>query len=265
MFNKIVLVLFIVMLVPSVVFASDISAEASAKAEAIIAKLKETQSQVRDLQADTKTIITSNITMPGQPSKGPQTMTQTGHIWQKGRDKSKVEITSPMKQITITNGNIMTMISPDTGQKFTQDLSKGLGAKGQGPSTGSGRGMDASKALDYFDLTVKKSEGGTGEAGIYILSGTPKEANQFLGRMDFIIDAEKYIPLRIAMYTPKGALMSLSEIEYLAIESTGEATIWVPVKIKSVVTMQMGSVNTEMEYENIKVNRGIKDSVFEAE
>jgi outer membrane lipoprotein-sorting protein len=158
-----------------------------------------------------------------------------------------------MRQTTITNGSIMTMISPDTGQKFTQDLSKGVG-----PSTGSGRGMDSTKALDYFDLTV--TEHGTTE---YIITGKPKEANQFLGKMDFMIDAERYLPLRIAMYNPKGMLISLSEIEYQSFESTGEAVVWVPVKIKSVVTMQMGSVNSEMVYENIKVNQGIKDSVFE--
>jgi len=254
MFNKIVLVLLIVMFVPSVVFASDISAEA------IIAQLKATQSKVRDLQADIKTTMVSNISMPGQPSKGPQTSVQKGHIWTKGKDKSKIEITSPMRQTTITNGSIMTMISPDTGQKFTQDLSKmqGAGVKGQGPSTGSGRGMDSTKALDYFDLTV--TEHGTTE---YIITGKPKEANQFLGKMDFMIDAERYLPLRIAMYNPKGMLISLSEIEYQSFGSTGEAVVWVPVKIKSVVTMQMGSVNSEMVYENIKVNQGIKDSVFE--
>jgi outer membrane lipoprotein-sorting protein len=252
-FIKKVVVLLIVILIPSVVYAADISAEA------LIAKLKETQSLVKDLQADTKTVITSNISIPGAPSKGPQTVTQTGHIWQKGSNKSKVVITSPMKQITITNGSMMTMISPDTGQKVTQDLSKVQGAGGKG------QGMDATKALDYFNLTVRKNEGGTGEAEAYVISGTPKEANQFLGRMDFFIDAEKYIPIRIAMYTPKGALMSLSEMEYEPVVISSAETVYVPKKIKSVVTMQMGSINTEMEYENIKVNQGIKESVFEAE
>ncbi len=251
MFIKKALVLLIVILIPSVVYAADISAEG------LIAKLKDTRALILDLQADTKTTITSNISIPGAPSKGPQTVTQIGHIWQKGSDKSKVEITSPMKQITITKGSIMTMISPDTGQKVTQDLSKGLGAGGQG--------MDATKALDYFNLTVSTNEAGTGEAKVYVISGTPKEANQFLGRMDFFIDAEKYIPIRIAMYTPQGALMSLSEMEYEPIEvSTGE-TVYVPKRIKSVVTMQMGSINTEMEYENIQVNQGIEDDVFEAQ
>jgi len=243
--------------------SADLSAEAQgAKAEALLAKLKSVQSLIKDLQADTKTTITSNISLPGAASKGPQTMTQKGRMWQKGRDKSKVEITEPMKQTTITNGDIMTIISPDTGRKFTQDLSK---IKGQGPGA-RGQGMDATKALDYFDLTV--TEHGTTE---YIITGRPKEANQFLGRMDFIIDAEKYVPVRIAMYTPKGTLMSLSEIDYLPVEiysarSGGVASTevaYVPQKIRSMVTMSMGSVNTEMEYENIKVNQGLKDEVFE--
>jgi outer membrane lipoprotein-sorting protein len=251
MFIKKALVLLIVILIPSVVYAADISAEA------LIAKLRNTKALILDLQADTKTTITSNISIPGSTSNSPQTVIQTGHIWQKGSDRSKIEITSPMKQITITNGSMMTMIDPSTGQKTTQDLSKVQGAGG------TGQGMDATKALDYFNLTVSTNEAGTGEAKVYVISGTPKEANQFLGRMDFFIDAEKYIPIRIAMYTPQGTLMSLSEMKYEPVDvSTGE-TVYVPQKIKSVVTMQMGSINTEMEYENIQVNQGIEDSEFE--
>jgi outer membrane lipoprotein-sorting protein len=258
MLKKLVPVIFIFFL-----FAPRIMASTSeVSATDLIAKMKSAQSLVRDMQADTKTTITSNISIPsvypaqggGAPSKGPQTMVQTGHIWQKGSDKSKVEITSPMKQITITNGSTMTIISPDTGQRITQDMSKMQGA--------GVKGLDQTKALDYFDLTVRKSEGVTGESDIYVISGTPKQSNQFLGRMDFFIDAEKYIPLRIAMYTPKGALMSLSEIEYEPVEISSSETAYVAKKIKSIVTMSMGSVNTEMEYENVIVNQGIKDAIF---
>ncbi len=254
MFKKLApMIVIIFLLVPA-----SFPATSEVSATDLIAKMRSQQDLVKDLQADTTTTITSNISIPGAPSKGPQTMTQTGQIWQKGRDKSKVEITSPMKQVTITNGSMMTIISPDSGQKITQDLSKMQGA-------GKGQGMDATKALDYFNLSVNKAEVATGESDIYVISGTPKESNQFLGRMDFFIDAEKCIPLRIAMYTPKGALMSLSEIEYEPVAVSSAETAYVPKKIKSIVTMQMGSVNTEMVYENIKVNKGISDSVFEAE
>lgn len=254
MFKKLAPMIVTVFLLAPTAFPATVEVSATD----LIAKMKTQQDLVKDLQADTKTTITSNISIPGAPSKGPQTMVQTGHIWQKGRDKSKVEITSPMKQVTITNGSMMTIISPDSGQKVTQDLSKMQGA-------GKGGGMDATKALDYFNLSVTKTEGVTGESGIYVISGAPKESNQFLGRMDFFIDAEKYIPLRIAMYTPKGALMSLSEIEYEPVAISSTETVYVAKKIKSLVTMQMGSVNTEMVYEDIKVNKGISDSVFEAE
>ena len=244
------------------------SAATDVTAQDLLARIKDAQALVQDLQADTRTIVTSNITMPGQQSNGPQTMVQTGHMWQKGTDKSKTEIDSPTKQITITNGTQMTIISPDSGQKVTQDLSKMPGAGGK---TG---GMDATKALDYFNLTVTQS--GTDE---YVLSGTPKQANQFLGRMDFFIDGARNVPVRIAMYTPSGVLMSLSEMEYIAVDlssSEGNSNSssyearqgvvgWVPSKVKSVVTMSMGSVNSEMDYSNIQVNQGIDDKVFEAE
>lgn len=254
MFKKLASMIVIISLLAPAAF----TATSEVSATDLIAKMKSQQALIQDLQADTTTTITSNISIPGAPSKGPQTMTQTGHIWQKGKDKSKVEITSPMKQVTITNGSMMTIISPDSGQKVTQDLSKMQGA-------GKGQGIDQTKALDYFNLSVTKTEGATGESDIYVISGTPKTSNQFLGRMDFFIDAEKYIPLRIAMYTPKGALMSLSEIKYEPVAVSSTETAYVPQKITSLVTMSMGSVNTEMVYENIAVNQGIDDSVFVAE
>lgn len=227
------------------VFAADITVSD------LLARMKTQQALITDMQADTKTTITSNLSMPGQPSNGPQTMTQTGHIWTKGKDKSKTEIISPTKQTTITNGNIMTVIDPASGRKLTQDMSKLPGA--------GGKSMDPEKALDYFDLSV--TESGSTE---YVLTGTPKQANQFLGRMDFFIDGARNIPVRIAMYAPKGALMSLSEMEYEPVQVSSSETAYVATKIKSIVTMQMGSVNSEMEYEDVKVNQGIEDKEFEA-
>jgi outer membrane lipoprotein-sorting protein len=128
MFKKLAPMIVIIFLLAPASFP----ATSEVSAADLIAKMRSQQDLVKDLQADTTTTITSNISIPGAPSKGPQTMTQTGHIWQKGRDKSKVEITSPMKQITITNGSMMTIISPDSGQKITQDLGKvqGAGVKG---------------------------------------------------------------------------------------------------------------------------------------
>ena len=255
MFKKYVAVFLMLVAFAVPVLAVTDESTTALSTEAIIAKIKAVQALIKDMQADTKTTVTSNLSMPGQAQKGPQTMVQTGHIWTKGQNMSKVEITTPMRQITITNGDIMTIISPDTGRKMTQDMSKMPGFQRQG--------ADVTKVLDYFGLTVTTQQGQTGEADTYIISGTPKGTNQFLGRMDFFIDASRYVPVRIAMYNPKGALMSLTEMEYTGIEvSTGES-IWVPSKIKSTVTSQMGNMNTEMVYENIKVNEGIKDSVFE--
>ena len=96
-------------------------------------------------------------------------------MWTKGKDKSKIEMLSPMKQTTITNGSKMATINADTGQKFIQDLSK---IKGQAPA-GQGRGqMDLDKAKEYFDLSLKKTK-----SGAYIISGQPKQNNKFLGKM----------------------------------------------------------------------------------
>ena len=81
--------------------------------EAIIAKIKGNQSEIKDMSADIETTITSTL-------KDSKPIVQKGRILTKSPDKSKFEIFSPMKQITITNGDMMCVISPDTGMRFTQ-------------------------------------------------------------------------------------------------------------------------------------------------
>lgn len=217
----------------------------------LVSKIQSNQSKISDMYAETVTTITSSLAMPGSSGKGPQTMVQKGKIWNKGKDKSKVEMLSPMKQITITNGDKMAIINPETGQKMVQDMKKMRQAKGVAEPQ---REMNFEKALEYFDLSMaKKSDN-------YVITGVPKEANKFFGRMEFVVDSAKMIPTSIMMYDPKGRLISQSTIEYQKI-----ADVWIPVKNLSNVTTPAGKMKVEMEFVNIKVNKGIGDDVFKVE
>ncbi len=213
--------------------------------DTIIKRIKENGDKVKDMSADVETTITSSL-------KESKPIIQIGKIWTKSPDKSKVEIYSPIKQITITDGDIMTIISPDTGMKFTQDLSKSK-EKGALPQVSSH--TDTTKIFEYFDL--KLTQHGTKEL---IISGTPKEKNEFLGKIDFFVDNEIYLPFRIVIYNPEGILISLSELNYKKFDDA-----WVPEKTTSIVSVPGGSMNIDMKLKNIKINKGISDEEFKVD
>lgn len=204
-------------LISSLAFASDLDFNN------IIAKVQSNQSKIKDMYAETETTISSNLAIAGsQPS---QKMVQRGKIWTQGQDKTKIEMTSPTRQITINNG------------------------RGQG-------NMDLAKAKEYFNLTVRR----TGDSGQYVISGLPKKANKFIGKMELYIDGAKWVPTKIVLYDNQGAPISQTEMEYTKVKE-----IWVPIKNKSIVSTPLGNMEVEQKYSNIKVNQGINDAEFEVE
>lgn len=247
--------LFIVF--PSLVFSQtpEVSTIESLTLTEIFTKIQSNQSKIKDMYAETTTTIISSISMPGAKDKGPQKMVQKGKMWTKGKDKSKIEMLSPMKQITITNGDQMAIINPDTGQKMVQDLKKLREKSGMSDSS---QQMSLEKAKEFFDLSVRQSD--SDSVRQYIIVGVPKKENKFLAKMEFYVDSEKGVPVKILMYGPKDKIMSKSEIGYEKISD-----VWVPVKNKSYVDTPAGKMEVEMGFENIKVNKGIKDSEFKIE
>lgn len=244
------IVLVLVILIAASVFAAEISLDD------VVNKIQGNQEKVTDMYAETVTTITSNMAVPGQGSKGPQKMIQKSKMWTKGADKSKVEMISPMKQITITNGDQMAIINSETGQKMVQDINKLRGQGGEGARDPGKMSLD--KAKEFFDLKVRKLDAlKPEELETYVITGIPKKENKFIGKMEFCVDAEKWVPVKILMYDAKGKLISQSDIEYAEVSD-----LWVPVKNISSITTPMGTMKVEMEYTNIKVNKGIKDSEF---
>lgn len=227
-------------------FAADLSLDE------VVAKLQGNERKIKDMYAETKTIISSNMSVPGQAAKGPQKMEQVGKMWTKGSDKSKIEISSPMKQVTITNGDKMAIINSDTGQKMVQDLKK---MRGQGIQGSRDQGqMNLEKAKEFFNLSIKKN------GDDYIITGVPKKENKFLGKMEFYVDTSNWVPTRVMMYDLKGKLMSQSTIKYQSVSG-----VWVPSSNVSAITTPMGRMDVTMEFNNIKVNSGIADKEFRIE
>jgi len=218
----------------------------------VVHNLQANQSKIHDMYAETTTTITSSMAMPGQESKGPQKMVQKGKMWTKGETKSKIEMLSPMKQVTITNGDKMAIIDSETGQKVVQDLKKMREKSGLGTSSGGQMNLD--KAKEYFDLTLSQKDSD------YVITGVPKKENKFLGKMEFYVDGDKWVPVKIYMYDAKGKLMSQSTIEY---QQVGD--LYVPAKNISNISTPMGKMAVEMTFENIKVNEGIDDGEFRVE
>ena len=214
--------------------------------EDILAKIATNQSLVKDMRADVVTVIKSEM-------KGKMESEQRGRIWIKGEDKTKIEMIKPAAQITITSGDKMEIIDPSSGQKIIRDLKKLREKTGQ-PDLGQGS-MDRKKMLDYFNLKVRTVSGKG-----YVIEGTPRKENKFLGKIDFTIDADRYLPVKIEIYNPAGNLVSTSNIEYQKIKN-----IWVITKSVSEVKLPGGKMKAEMRYENIKLNDGIADSVFKIE
>lgn len=218
------------------------------RVEDLLAKIREGQSKVKDLQADIVTIIKSDM-------GGKKEAEQKGHIWIKGEDMSKMEMTAPMKQISITSGKKMAIINPETGQKLVQDLEAMRKKTGQ---TDLGKNvMDQTKALEYFNLSVREVSSFMGGVKEYVIVGVPKEKNKFLGKVEFTVDAQKYVPTRIDIYNPQGNLVSSSTIEYARLKD-----IWVIAKNVSEVKLPSGKMKMEMRFDNIKLNEGIPDKEF---
>jgi len=260
--NKKLFVAIVALFIASSAFAADLSIEA------VIANMQVNQSKINDMYAETTTTITSNMAMPGQESKGPQKMVQKAKMWTKGQDKSKIEMLSPTRQVTITNGDQMATINPETGQKVVQDLKK-LRDKSGGLAGGqSGGQMTLDKISEFFYLSVRKLDSSTTEGvNTYLVTGVPKKENKFMGKMEFYVNSEKWLPVKIIMYDPKNRPMSQTGIEYSSVEDKSEAAsegavIFVPLKNKSVVSSPMGKMEIEVEYTKVKINSGINDNEF---
>jgi len=217
----------------------------------VLQNIQANQKKIKDMYAETTTIITSNMAIPGAKEKGPQKITQKGKMWTKGEDKSKVEITEPIRQTTVNNGDKMSVVNETTGQKMVQDMKKLRKERGiPEPS----KELSIEKAKEFFDLSLRR------QGGDYVLTGIPKKADKVLSKLEFVVASDKWVPVKVMMYGPQNKLVSQSQIDYQKISD-----VWVPVKNRSYLTTPAGKMEMEMLFFNVKVNQGIGDGEFKIE
>lgn len=241
--KKMIAVLALSVCVATFAFAADL------RLEDVIKNIQSNQTKLKDVYMESTTTVTSNISMPGARSKGPQKMVQKAKMWSKGENKGRLETISPMKQTTITNGDKMVMINEETGQKVVQDLKK-MRQKNDLPEQQT-NGVSLEKLKQYFNLSVRKQD------NFYVITGVPRQTNKLISKLEFYVDTDKWVPAKILMYNQKGALMSQSDIEYQKISD-----IWVPVRNVSNMSTPGGEMKVVIEFSNIRVNKGIGDEEF---
>lgn len=207
----------------------------------LLQKVKENQSNIQTLQADTETTMeSSNKNMPA--------MKQTGRLYQKYPGKSRTEVDAPTKQITIMNGSKMKFIDGATGKSFTKDMSE-LGAIGGSPSG------SIAQMTNLFDLKILSEN----ESEI-LLEGRPKTTNNFMEKIEFTLSAETFLPQKIDSFAKGGRKLSVMNIAYKEIDK-----VQVPVETRSTIYMPNGQMNALLQYKNVKVNQPIKESMFDVE
>jgi outer membrane lipoprotein-sorting protein len=212
----------------------------------LLEKIKGNQGMVQTLQADMTTEISSS-------NKNIPAMKQTGRIINKYPDKSRMEIMSPIKQTTITNGTRMKIIDGQSGKSFVQDLSRG-----QSPVTGhqsSGMGMDPTKALENFNLKMV-----TDSDSEIVIESSPKEKNPYLDKMRLTFSPATFLPTRVDVYGSQGKLISSTTIIYDKVSD-----VYVHIQNKTSVSLPQGSMKVEVVYDKVRVNEKVSDALFGVE
>jgi len=228
----------IVVLVLGLLFLSSSVFAVSLTPADVIAKIRDNQNKIQDLSAQITTTIKSD--------KEKKSMEQKGVIMVKGNDKSRMEMLSPMAQLTVTNGDKMMITNPATGKKFGKQT--GQSDVGQNP-------LDQTKILDSLNLSME-------EKGFffksYVITGTPKKQNAMMGKIKFYVDGGKFVPTKLEIYNSQDKLVTASDINYTKIKD-----IWVISQNSSWIDVPGGKVTISMKFSDVKVNEGIDDKVFE--
>lgn len=234
-------VLFLVV----ILFAFTTAAFADVSVSDVISKIRDNQSKIKDFSAKVTTTLKSD--------NNKKAMRQTGLIFIKDKQKNRMEMLEPMKQITIVDKDKMMVLNPDTGKKTIQDLKKlrkqtGQSDLGQNP-------LDQTKMLDYLNLSIE-------EKGIikksFIITGIPKDKKMPAGKIKFYVDGNDFIPQKIELYNAEDKLLTSSELTYTKIEN-----ILVITNTSSWILVPNGKIFVEMKFEDIKVNKGLSDQLFE--
>ncbi|OGC36742.1 hypothetical protein A2311_06300 [candidate division WOR-1 bacterium RIFOXYB2_FULL_48_7] len=214
----------------------------------LIKKLEASKSQVKDFYAETSTKMYSDIKF-NQKGKASQSE-QKGKLWQKGKDKTKIELLTPKRLIMVRQGREVVTFDPVTGQKMRSSLDDD-DKKQLGEPTGE---FTLERAKKIFTLSVRK------QGNDYIVTGIPKQQQGMVGKMEIYINSSRWLPDKIIIYDLQGKKFGESKMEYQQVNN-----IWVLKKTYSVNNTPIGKMEITMEYSNTKVNQGLDDKEFEVD
>ncbi|MFA6431658.1 MAG: outer membrane lipoprotein-sorting protein [Candidatus Margulisiibacteriota bacterium] len=220
----------------------------------VINKIQANQNKIQDLSADIHLIMDMSVNAPSTGEGMETKIEQTSKLLIKGLDKTRVEMDFPTKQISITNGDKSVTIDPETGEKTMKDLKAVQAKKGMPQGAESNPNINVEKIKEIFNLSVSQ------RGNNCIVTGKPKKKSVYLGKMEFVIDKSRWVPVQILVYGSDGELASQSDLSYENISD-----IWVPSGTTTSVITPMGKIVAEMQMKNIKINQGIGDESFQVD
>ena len=220
----------------------------------VINKIQANQNKIQDLSADIHLIMDMSANAPSTGEGAEAKIEQTSKLLIKGLDKTRVEMDFPTKQILITNGDKSVTIDPETGEKTMKDLKVVQVKKGMPQGAESNPNINVEKIKEIFNLSVSQ------RGSNCVVTGKPKKKNADFGKMEFIIDKIRWVPVQILVYGSNGKLASQSDLSYENIND-----IWVPSGTTTSVITPMGKIVAEMQMKNIKINQEIGDDNFQVD
>jgi outer membrane lipoprotein-sorting protein len=211
----------------------------------IIEKLEENQGKIQDISAD----VVMEIDAAGR------VLVRETKMWREG-DKTRIDLVKSEKSLPMTVIiDVDKMTIRQEGEKPRVIDMKEVKDKGKDiPQTAPG--MELQKGMGEFlrnsDVTIVKEEGNE-----INLSVIPEESNPLMQKLDMVVDMEKGVITQQKMYSNMG-------ISFCSMEYEKKDNIWVLKRFTMTSNLgQMGTSRVTAEYENVKINKGIEDGVFE--
>jgi len=244
----------------------------------VIAALQKNIDKVQDMQCS----VEMNVDMGDMG-----TQRQSMKMWSKGKDKMRMEMSSPAglpvspsamsqgapsgKMTMIMNGDKMIMESGGEKQVINRSASAAGPGVGQGP-TSFAPGMDLQQDFGEFlkknkvsVISGKKSfvknllsRGASSETPEKIvLEVIPENKDPMVQKMEMTVDMNRGVITNQKMFSNYGT--TKMNMEYENIKGA-----WIIKRVNMTVPTPMGKTGKmTIEYKNIKLNQGISDRLFE--
>ncbi len=256
--------IFITLLIVSVLVYAD-------EVDDVIAALQNNIDKVQDMQCD----VEMSIDMGDMG-----TQRQTMKMWSKGRDKMRMEMNAPAvpmspstmsrgpssgKMTMIMNGDKMIMDTPEGKKTLSAGSSASPLSPGQAASPGMNLQQDFGEFLKKNKVSIvsgKKSfiknllsRGETPKE--VVLEVIPEDKDPMIQKMEMTVDMERAVITKQKMFSNYGT--TKMDMEYENIKGA-----WVIKRINMTIPTPIGKTGKmTIEYENLKVNQGIGDDMFE--